>query len=51
MWQMMMCRVSVAKSEAKVLWSLWVVVIVKKGNEMNKRLFKVPLGLLFISSL
>jgi hypothetical protein len=49
-WQMMICRVSAAKSEAKVLWSLWVVVLVKRGNEMNKRLLKVPFELLFISS-
>jgi hypothetical protein len=49
-WQMMTCRVSAAKSEAKVLWSLWVVVSVKRGNEMNKKLLKVPFGLLFISS-
>jgi hypothetical protein len=49
-WQMMTCQVSVAKSEAKVLWSLWVVVLVKRGNEMNKRLLKVPFELLFIFS-
>jgi hypothetical protein len=39
-----------AKNEAKVLWSLWVVVSVKKENKMNKRLFKVLFGLLFIFS-
>jgi hypothetical protein len=50
-WQMMTCRVSAAKSEVKVLWSLWVVVLVKRGNEMNKKLLKVPFGLLFIFSL
>jgi hypothetical protein len=38
-------------SKVKVLWSLWVVVSVKRENEMNKRLLKVPFGVLFISSL
>jgi hypothetical protein len=49
-WQTMTCRVSAAKNEAKVLWSLWVVVSMKRRNKMNKRLLKVPFELLFISS-
>jgi hypothetical protein len=37
-----------SQCKAKVLWSLWVVVSVKKKNKMNKRLFKVLFEFLFI---